>query len=68
MMSRKEEIKNILLKVEEIEMLKYSINSKIIELSNRIEDWHGEEYMIEIWEAEMGRYSYLYEKLDEALL
>lgn len=48
MMSRKEEIKNIGLRVDEIDMLKYSINSKILELSNRIEDCHGEEYMIKM--------------------
>lgn len=45
-MIRKEKIKNIRLKVDEIEMLKYSINSKIIELSNRIEGCHGDEDMV----------------------
>lgn len=66
-MNRKERIKTIYLKVGEIEMLKYSINSKIIELSNRIEIYHEDKNIIEMAESEIERYSYLYEKLDEAL-
>lgn len=64
-MIRKEGIKTISLKVLEIEMLKYSINAKIIELSNRIESYPED---IEMLETEIERYSDLYRKLDEVLL
>lgn len=46
-------------------MLKYSTIAKITELSNRIERYPEDE---DILEAEIERYSYLYAKLDEALL
>lgn len=64
-MNRKEGIKNLSLTCCEIEMLKYIITDKIIELSSWIESYP--EY-VEILEAVIQRYSYLYEKLDEALL
>ena len=64
-MIRKEGIKNLSLTFSEIEMLKYSTLSKITELSNRIERYPEDEDMIE---ADIERYSYLYAKLDEALL
>ena len=64
-MNRKEGIKNLSLTVSEIEMLKYSILSKITELSNRVERYPEDEDMIE---AEIERYFDLYHKLNEALL
>ena len=67
-MNRKEGIKTISLKIWEIEMLKYSIHAKIMELLNRIESFHEDENIIEMLESEIKLYSDLYSKLDEALL
>ena len=67
-MNRKEGIKNISLTFSEIEMLKYRINEKIIELSNCVKSHSEDVNIVEILEAEIKRHSDLYVKLYEALL